>query len=105
MDDTQVENTKSFQALLKDIRELIEKARQDAAVSVNMGLTILYWQIGVRIHKDILDEKRASYGEKILPTLSAKLVPLFGNGFSTRNLSRMRFGARQINHPNLGFRA
>jgi len=36
-----------------------------------------------------LKEKRARYGEEILPTLSAKLVPEFGNGFSVRNLSRM----------------
>jgi predicted nuclease of restriction endonuclease-like (RecB) superfamily len=52
-------------------------------------LTILYWQIGNRIHQDILKEKRAEYGEEILPTLSAKLVPEFGNGFGARNLSRM----------------
>ncbi|MBL7208291.1 MAG: DUF1016 family protein, partial [Desulfobacterales bacterium] len=37
----------------------------------------------------ILKEKRAEYGEEILPTLSAKLVPEFGNGFGIRNLSRM----------------
>jgi len=52
-------------------------------------LTILYWQIGSRIRQDILKKKRASYGEEILPTLSAKLVPEFGNGFSVRNISRM----------------
>jgi len=52
-------------------------------------LTILYWQIGSRIRHDILKKKRASYGEEILPTLSAKLVPEFGNGFSVRNISRM----------------
>jgi len=36
-----------------------------------------------------LKEKRARYGEEILPTLSAKLVPEFGSGFGVRNLSRM----------------
>ena len=29
------------------------------------------------------------YGEEILPTLSAKLVPEFGEGFRSRNLARM----------------
>ena len=52
-------------------------------------MTILYSDIGDRIRYDILKEKMARYGEEILPTLSAKLVPEFGNGFSVRNLSRM----------------
>ena len=75
--------------LIGDIRSLIETARHNVAVTVNVGLTILYWQIGNRIRQDILKEKRAEYGEEILPTLSAKLVPEFGNGFGARNLSRM----------------
>ena len=75
--------------LIGDIRSLIETARHDVAVTVNAGLTILYWQIGNRIRQDILKKQRAKYGEEILPTLSAKLVPEFGNGFSVRNLSRM----------------
>ncbi len=75
--------------LISDIRRLIETARQDVAVTVNASLTILYWQIGNRILHDILKEKRAKYGEEILPTLSAKLVPEFGSGFSVRNISRM----------------
>jgi hypothetical protein len=36
-------------------------------------LTILYWQIGSRIRQDILKEKRADYGEKIISTLSRQL--------------------------------
>jgi len=75
--------------LIDDIRSLIETARHNVAVTVNAGLTILYWQIGNRIRHDILKEKRARYGEEILPTLSAKLVPEFGSGFGVRNLSRM----------------
>jgi len=75
--------------LISDIRRLIETARHNVAVTVNAGLTILYWQIGSRIRQDILKQKRARYGEEILPTVSAKLVPEFGSGFSVRNLSRM----------------
>ena len=75
--------------LISDIRSLIETARHTVAAAVNASLTLLYWQIGNRIRQDILKEKRARYGEEILPTLSAKLVPEFGSGFSVRNLSRM----------------
>lgn len=75
--------------LLKDIRELIDAARGHVAQAANAGLVLLYWGVGQRIRKDILHEQRATYGEQILPTLSAKLVPEYGEGFSARNLSRM----------------
>ena len=75
--------------LIGDIRRLIETARQNVAVTVNAGLTILYWQIGSRIRQDILKEKRAEYGREIVVTLSRQLVKEFGNGFSRPNLFRM----------------
>ena len=75
--------------LIDDIRRLIETARQNVAVTVNAGLTILYWQIGSRIRQDILKEKRAEYGREIVVTLSRQLVKEFGNGFSRPNLFRM----------------
>ena len=59
------------------------------ARGLNAALVVLYWQIGQRIRTDILRYQRAEYGEEILPTLSAKLVPEFGQGFSSRNLARM----------------
>ena len=75
--------------LLGDLRDLIQEARQDVARSVNSVLVMLYWRVGKRIRKDILKEKRAEYGERILPTLSAKLEVEFGSGFSQRNLASM----------------
>lgn len=50
---------------------------------------MLYWQIGNRISKEILKGDRATYGAEILPTLSAKLVREYGNGFNVKNLHRM----------------
>lgn len=76
-------------ALLADVRQLILTARERVAQTVNAGLTLLYWRVGDRIRREILGQKRAAYGEEILPTLSAKLVPEFGEGFGVRNLARM----------------
>jgi hypothetical protein len=59
------------------------------AQAVNTALVLLYWQVGHRIRTEILEEKRADYGEQIVPTLSAQLVADFGHGFSKRNLFRM----------------
>jgi predicted nuclease of restriction endonuclease-like (RecB) superfamily len=75
--------------LLGDLRSLIVEARQDLARTVNSALVMLYWKVGQRIRKDLLNEKRGDYGEKIVPTVSAQLVEEFGNGFSPPNLSRM----------------
>jgi predicted nuclease of restriction endonuclease-like (RecB) superfamily len=75
--------------LLKDLRELIGEARQDVARQVNSALVLLYWHVGKRIRQDILNEKRAEYGEEIVPTLSRQLVKEFGAGFTARNLANM----------------
>eukprot|EP01031_Cornospumella_fuschlensis_P002905 gene2905-3631_t len=77
------------QVLLTELRELIVSTRQTVARGVNAALVLLYWKIGERIHRDILQEKRAGYGEEILQTLSAKLAEEFGRGFSERNLASM----------------
>ena len=50
---------KSPPPLLADVRELILTARERVAQTVNAGLVALYWQIGQRIRKDIIKEKRA----------------------------------------------
>jgi hypothetical protein len=68
-------------ALTAEIRQMIIAARGQVAQAVNVAFTMLYWQIGTRIRQDILKERRAEYGEKIVHALSAKLVPEFGNGF------------------------
>jgi hypothetical protein len=75
--------------LIAELKGLIEAARSGVAQAANSALVLLYWQVGSRIRVEVLRSKRASYGERILPTLSAKLVPEYGQGFGERNLARM----------------
>jgi len=89
MAQDQLPQQASAVTLLGDIRCMIEETRSRVAVTVNAGLTLLYWRIGKRIAQEILKGKRAEYGQEIVPTLSAQLVPEFGTGFGTRNLFRM----------------
>jgi hypothetical protein len=49
--------------LVPELRELIETTRRSVARGVNTALVQLYWQIGARIRKDILANRRAEYGE------------------------------------------
>jgi predicted nuclease of restriction endonuclease-like (RecB) superfamily len=75
--------------LLGEIRSLILECRRRVAQKVNSELVILYWEIGQRIRKNLLKDKRAEYGKKIVSTLSKQLTQEFGNGFSLVNLTRM----------------
>jgi len=52
-------------ALLTDIRQLVEAARQQTARAVNSALVGMYWQIGRRIREDVLSNERAEYGRKL----------------------------------------
>ncbi len=75
--------------LVKDLRALILQSRDFVALTVNAGLTMLYWHIGDRILRDVLAESRGGYGEKIVQTVSGQLTAEFGRGFSRANLFQM----------------
>ena len=75
--------------LLGDVRALIESAREQTARAVNSALVGLYWRIGTWIRVDVLEGKRAEYGEQIVQTLAARLTAEYGRGFDRRNLFHM----------------
>ncbi len=75
--------------LLSDVRGLILSARIQVAQTVNAGLALLYWQVGDRIRRGILEEKRADYGARIVSALAGQLEAEFGCGFAEKNLRRM----------------
>ncbi len=75
--------------LLAEVRGLIRSARDGVARTVNAGLTLLYWEIGNRIRREILQEKRAEYGKQIVAALARQLEAEFGPGYGEKNLRRM----------------
>ena len=75
--------------LVAEIKGLIEETRAMVVTTVNAGLTVLSRRVGRQIHEEILKHGRAEYGQKILPTLSAKLLAEYGRGWSQRNLAYM----------------
>ena len=72
-----------------EIRELILSARNQVAQAVNAGLTMLYRQVGDRIRREILKEKRAESGADIVSALGRQLEQEFGRGFSETSLRHM----------------
>ena len=72
--------------LFNAISALIDAARQRAAVAVNAELTLLYWQVGRRIHSELLGGERAEYGKQVIAGLSERLTAAYGRGWSRQQL-------------------
>lgn len=60
-----VEVSKAPETLVVELRQLISDERRQAAATVNIALTLLYWKIGHRIRRDIFGNERAGYGQLI----------------------------------------
>lgn len=73
-------------ALVGDIRQLIEAARQRASSAINAELTLLYWQVGRRIGQEVLGGERAEYGRQVISSLSRQLTAEYGAGWSEQQL-------------------
>lgn len=74
--------------LFLDSCSIIEQAQSAAYRSVNETLIKRNWLLGMRIHHEILKERRAEYGEQVIKTLSKELTMKYGDGFSRNNLYR-----------------
>ncbi|MDR2928217.1 MAG: PDDEXK nuclease domain-containing protein [Cytophagaceae bacterium] len=89
----------SEQTLLTDLSQLIEQSRQCTVVQINSIITMLFWNVGKRINENILQNKRADYGKRIVPTVSAQLENAYGENFTLKNIRRMMKFADKF--PNL----
>ncbi|MDW5418664.1 PDDEXK nuclease domain-containing protein [Iodobacter sp. CM08] len=97
------------EALLRQISQLIQQARQQLQRSVNTTVVQTYWQIGRLIIEDEQQgENRAAYGKALLENLSQRLTQQFGKGFDITNLRNMRrfyeqFPIRETLSPELSW--
>jgi predicted nuclease of restriction endonuclease-like (RecB) superfamily len=86
-ENTQID--KFSNELFAGIVQLIEQAKQRAAVVLNAETTLLYWNIGYYINENLKTNNRLQYGAKILATLSQQLTTHYGKGYSYSALTRM----------------
>jgi predicted nuclease of restriction endonuclease-like (RecB) superfamily len=73
-------------SLVDDVRHLIAAARSRAVATVNAELTLLYWQVGRRIRKDVIGASRAEYGQQVVSALARQLTASYGRGWSEQQL-------------------
>ena len=77
--------------ILRDARNIIEAARNNAIRSVDFSRVQMYWNLGKRIFEEEQQGKeRADYGAYIVKTLAKELEKEYGNGFGVRQLERSR---------------
>ncbi|MCI0539269.1 MAG: PDDEXK nuclease domain-containing protein [Verrucomicrobiales bacterium] len=82
---------KAVDAMLPEIRSLIEEARHRAVAAANLSMVTLYWNIGRVITTELQKAPgRAGYGEALLTRLGDRLKTEYGRGFSRANLQDMR---------------
>lgn len=81
-----LENSAKKQPVFLELKTLIEDSKQKLSVTVNSSMSLLYWQIGKRINEEILQQKRAEYGQQIIKTLAQQLTKTYGKGWSDKQL-------------------
>ncbi len=78
------------QLLMQDLRQIVEQARSRVASKANVELTMMYWHIGERINREVLDNQRAEYGKQIVALVAQQLKAEFGGkGFEKSSITRM----------------
>lgn len=77
--------------LVSEIAAIIAAAKEKAIRAVDFERVLMYWHIGKKIFEEEQEGKeRAGYGSYLIRNLSEELQPLFGSGFSARQLERYR---------------
>ena len=78
------------QSLIQDLRQIIDQARGRVAATANYAMSMMYWHIGERINREVLDNKRAEYGKQIVASVARQLREEYGSkGFDEKNIRRM----------------
>ena len=88
--NNQIVSPSVSQSLIQDLRQIIEQARGRVAATANYELTMMYWHIGERINREVLDNQRAEYGKQIVAQVAQQLQLTYGErGFEKSSITRM----------------
>ena len=93
--------TNSEQVLFEDISSMIEQSKRVIYSRANSETVLLFWKIGQRVIKEVLNNKRADYGKQIIVTLSRHLAEKYGRSFEEKNLRRMLQFTEQFSNEEI----
>ncbi len=87
--------------LFNEISKIIEQTKGKVAIYLNAQITLLYWNIGNYILKELKEKDLITYGKNILATLSQELTRKYGKGFTYTALTRMMKVAKNFTKENI----
>ena len=76
--------------IYKEIKSILEQARNKVYKVANSTMVEAYWNIGRVIVEKQGGSNKAEYGTALIKNLSKKMTKEFGKGFTTTNLKYMR---------------
>jgi predicted nuclease of restriction endonuclease-like (RecB) superfamily len=80
-----------METFYKNIRTVLDSARQNAYRAVNFAMVEAYWQIGqLIVEEEQQGNSKAEYGSGLLKYLAQRLTTDFGKGFNETSLKYMR---------------
>jgi len=86
-----ISNRLSSGTFVHDIKAIIGQSRTQAIRSVEFYRVEMYWKVGERIFNEEQEGKdRAEYGSFLIRELAKEIEPVYGSGFSVRQLERSR---------------
>ena len=77
-------------SIYKEIKSILEQARNKVYKVANSTMVEAYWNIGRVIVEKQGGSNKAEYGTALIKNLSKKMTKEFGKGFTTTNLKYMR---------------
>ena len=100
--ESNIQNNESINLLVTDVKNIIHNAKAKVAAVANTRINMSYWQIGERINREVLGNKRAEYGKRIVSTVATQLQEEYGGSeYSERNLRRMMQFANLFPDPQI----
>ena len=82
---------KSIEILYRDIKKIIEDARDTVYRTANFSMVQAYWNIGrLIVEEEQNGKKRADYGKQLIEELAVRLTAEYGKGFDRTNVWNMR---------------
>jgi len=77
--------------IVSDLISIIESSKENAIRSVDFHRVQMYWNIGRRVFEEEQEgRERAVYGEYLTKYVAEQLEPIYGNGFSRRQIELCR---------------
>jgi hypothetical protein len=71
--------------------------RSSSSATAIYELTMMYWHIGERINREVLDNQRAEYGKQIVASVARQLQKEYGSkGFDEKSIRRMMQFAQEF---------